>query len=67
MPTDPLRFPYRDELLLPVIGLEAEFRVYIDGVEVVPEDIWGRPSAFITRLSRFSPKLWSRSVRKARR
>ena len=49
MPTDPLRFPYRDELLLPVIGLEAEFRVYIDGVEVVPEDIWGRPSAFITR------------------
>jgi hypothetical protein len=49
MPTDPLRFPYRDELLLPVIGLEAEFRVFVDGEEVVPEEYWRTPSAFITR------------------
>lgn len=49
MPADPLRFPYRDELLLPVVGLEAEFRVFIDGQEIVPEDYWRAPSAFITR------------------
>jgi hypothetical protein len=49
MPTDPLRFPYRDELRLPVIGLEAEFRVFVDGQEVVPEEYWRTPSAFITR------------------
>lgn len=49
MPIDPLRFPYRDELLLPVIGLEAEFRVFVDESEVVPEEYWRTPSAFITR------------------
>ena len=49
MPTDPLRFPYRNELLFPVIGLEAEFRVFVDGSEVVPEEYWRTPSAFITR------------------
>ncbi|MEO8381321.1 MAG: hypothetical protein ABI779_16805 [Acidobacteriota bacterium] len=49
MPSDPLRFPYRNELLLPVIGLEAEFKVFIDDGEVVPEEYWQTPSGFITR------------------
>ncbi|MGZ5446247.1 MAG: hypothetical protein ACXW5U_21965 [Thermoanaerobaculia bacterium] len=49
MPADPLRFPYRDQLLLPVIGLEAEFRVFVDGLEIVPEEVWRAPAAFITR------------------
>jgi hypothetical protein len=49
MPADPIRFPYRNELLLPVIGLEAEFRVFVDGREVLPEEYWRAPSAFITR------------------
>ncbi len=49
MPADPLRFPYRNELRFPVIGLEAEFRVFIDGREIVPEEYWRTPSAFITR------------------
>jgi hypothetical protein len=46
---DPLRFPYKNELLLPVIGLEAEFKVFVDDVEIVPEDYWRTPSAFIDR------------------
>jgi hypothetical protein len=46
---DPLRFPYRNELLLPVIGLEAEFRVFVDGQETTPEELWRAPSAFIDR------------------
>ena len=46
---DPLRFPYRNELDMPVVGLEAEFRVFVDGNEVVPEEYWKTPSAFITR------------------
>jgi hypothetical protein len=49
MPADPLRFPYRNELRHPVIGLEAEFRVFIDGQPVVPEEYWRTPSEFITR------------------
>lgn len=49
MPADPLRFPYRDELLLPVIGLEAEFRVFVDEAAIIPEDYWREPAAFITR------------------
>ena len=46
---DPLRFPYRNELMFPVIGLEAEFKVFVDGQEVAPEELWRRPSAFIDR------------------
>lgn len=46
---DPLRFPYRNELLLPVIGLESEFRVIVDGREVAPEELWRTPSSFIDR------------------
>ncbi|MEA2488246.1 MAG: hypothetical protein QOH21_38, partial [Acidobacteriota bacterium] len=47
MPQDPVRFPYRNELDLPVIGLEAEFQVFVDGELVVPEDYWRTPSGFI--------------------
>lgn len=49
MSADPLRFPYRNELDFPVIGLEAEFKVFIDGTEVVPEEYWRAPTAFIDR------------------
>jgi hypothetical protein len=49
MSLDPLRFPYKNELLLPVIGLEAEFKVFIDDEEVVPEEFWRTPAAFIAR------------------
>jgi hypothetical protein len=48
MPSQPAeRFPYRDELELPVIGLESEFKPFVDGEEVVPEEVWRTPSAFI--------------------
>ncbi len=46
---DPLRFPYRNELLLPVIGLEAEFKVFVDEQEIAPETLWRAPSSFIDR------------------
>lgn len=49
MAADPIRFPYRNELSMPVVGLEAEFRVFVDEQEVVPEEYWRTPSAFITR------------------
>ncbi|HET8773257.1 MAG TPA: hypothetical protein VFP80_05680 [Thermoanaerobaculia bacterium] len=49
MPADPLRFPYRNELRFPVIGLEAEFRVFVDEQEIVPEEYWRTPSEFIAR------------------
>ena len=42
-------FPYRNELEMPVIGLESEFKVFIDDQEVTPESIWRTPSAFIDR------------------
>jgi hypothetical protein len=43
------RFPYTTELELPVIGLEAEFKVFIDDVEVVPEDVWRTPSGLVDK------------------
>ena len=46
---DPLRFPYKNELLMPVVGLEAEFEVFVDEVAVVPEKLWRTPAAFIDR------------------
>jgi hypothetical protein len=49
MPEDPLRFPYRTELEMPVIGLEAEFKVYVDERNVEPETYWRTPGAFIDR------------------
>lgn len=47
--TDPLRFPYRNELLLPVIGLEAEFKLFVDEIETAPEELWRAPTSFIER------------------
>lgn len=32
---------------MPAIGMEAEFNVFLDGVEIVPEAYWKHPSAFI--------------------
>ena len=43
------RFPYRNELEMPVIGLESEFKVFLDGEEVVPEEVWRTPAGFIDR------------------
>ena len=43
------RFPYKDELNFPVIGLESEFRVWVDEREVAPEDVWRTPAGFIAR------------------
>ncbi len=34
-------------LRMPVMGLEAEFNVFIDGVEIDPRKYWGTPGAFI--------------------
>ena len=34
-------------LRMPVIGLEAEFNVFLDGVEIDPRKYWGTPGAFI--------------------
>ncbi len=36
-------------LQMPVIGIEAEFKVFVDDVEVTPEEIWRTPSGFIER------------------
>jgi hypothetical protein len=44
------RIPQRTWLKMPVIGMEAEFNVYLDGVEIVPEKYWKHPSAFIDTL-----------------
>ena len=34
---------------MPVVGLESEFKVFIDDEEVVPEEVWRAPSSFIDR------------------
>src|SRR5688572_8944672 len=34
---------------MPVIGLEAEFKVFIDDVEIIPEEYWRVPAVFIER------------------
>lgn len=47
MPTHRDRFPYKAELEMPVIGLESEFKVFIDDVETAPEDVWRTPAGFI--------------------
>jgi len=49
MPSYDERFPYTTELEMPVIGLEAEFKVFIDDVEAAPEDVWRTPAGFIDR------------------
>lgn len=33
---------------MPVIGLESEFKVFVDDAEIVPEEYWRTPRAFIT-------------------
>jgi hypothetical protein len=45
----PERFPYKSQLEMPVIGLESEFKIFVDGVETMPETVWRTPSAFIDR------------------
>jgi hypothetical protein len=34
---------------MPVIGLEAEFKVFVDDQERTPEEVWRTPAAFIDR------------------
>ena len=34
---------------MPVIGLEAEFKVFVDDEEIIPEEYWRAPAAFIDR------------------
>ncbi|HET7711318.1 MAG TPA: hypothetical protein VFL80_05260 [Thermoanaerobaculia bacterium] len=41
------RFPYRNELAMPVIGIEAEFKAFVDDAEVIPEEYWKTPAGFI--------------------
>src|SRR3954447_26539101 len=43
------KFPYTSELAMPVIGLEAEFKVFVDDRERTPEEVWRTPAAFIDR------------------
>ena len=43
------KFPYTSELAMPVIGLEAEFKVFVDDREQTPEEVWRTPAAFIDR------------------
>lgn len=49
MPTYDARFPYASELEMPVIGLEAEFKVFVGEVESTPEEIWRTPAGFVNR------------------
>jgi hypothetical protein len=39
----------RAKLDMPVIGMESEFNVWLDEVEINPEPYWKHPSAFIDR------------------
>src|SRR5229473_4300553 len=39
----------RTQLAMPVIGMESEFNVWLDEVEVDPRAYWGHPGAFIDR------------------
>lgn len=39
----------RDTLAMPVIGMESEFNVWLDEVEIDPKPFWKHPSAFIDR------------------
>jgi hypothetical protein len=43
----PLHLPHVAHLKQPVVGLEAEFRVFVDERPVVPEDFWRTPQQFI--------------------
>lgn len=39
----------RTRLQMPVIGMESEFNVWLDEVEIDPRAYWGHPGAFIDR------------------
>ena len=39
--------PVARRLRMPVTGMEAEFNVFLDGVEIDPRAFWGRPTGFI--------------------
>jgi len=39
----------RTRLAMPVIGMESEFNVWLDEVEIDPREYWGHPGAFIDR------------------
>jgi hypothetical protein len=39
----------RTKLDMPVIGMESEFNVWLDGVEIDPKPYWTHPAAFIDR------------------
>ncbi len=39
----------RTTLQMPVIGMESEFNVWLDGVEIDPKPFWKHPSSFIDR------------------
>src|SRR4051812_4000263 len=41
------RLPQRTWLAMPVIGMESEFNVWLDEVEINPETYWKHPKAFI--------------------
>lgn len=41
--------PPKIRLHMPVIGMESEFNVWLDGVEIDPKPYWKSPSAFIDR------------------
>jgi hypothetical protein len=41
--------PQRTRLRMPVIGMESEFNVLLDEVEIDPRKYWRHPSAFIDR------------------
>jgi len=43
------RVPQRTWLKMPVIGMESEFNVWLDDVEIDPKKFWRHPSAFIDR------------------
>jgi hypothetical protein len=55
MPTPNLKNELDNEILrsrrnwldMPVIGMESEFNVWLDEVEIIPEDYWKHPKAFI--------------------
>src|SRR5438105_960205 len=43
----PRRVPKRNWLKMPVVGLESEFNVWLDGAEIDPRAYWEHPKSFI--------------------
>ncbi|HUP49917.1 MAG TPA: hypothetical protein VNA04_14110 [Thermoanaerobaculia bacterium] len=43
------KVPARTRLRMPAIGMESEFNVWLDSVEIDPRRFWKHPSAFIDR------------------